>query len=182
MSSAADTKELARRVPEDVATGQNLDLIDDLFAEDFVEHGPFGRETRGLAENREAFEAFLSAFPDIEATVENIVAEGDTAAMRVTLRGTHEGEFMGLEPTGESFEAQNMVFTRVADGKIAERWLQPDMLGMLQQLGSSHRSTNCRGWRRSAERRRVRRPPQSNSPSTSSRSATWRSTCARSRR
>lgn len=63
------------------------------------------------------------------------MAEGDTAAMRVTLRGTHDGEFLGIEPTGESFGVQNMVFTRVSGGRIAERWLRPDTLGMLQQLG-----------------------------------------------
>lgn len=74
-------------------------------------------------------------FPDFEATVEDVVAEGDTVAMRVTLRVTHEGEFMRTEPTGNSFEVQNTVFTRIEDGKIAERWVQPDTLGMLRQLG-----------------------------------------------
>jgi predicted ester cyclase len=80
--------------------------------------------------------AFLAAFPDFEATVEDIVAEGDTVAMRVTLRGTHDGPFMGVEPTGNPFEVRNMVFTRIEDGKIAERWVQPDTLSLMQQLGA----------------------------------------------
>lgn len=107
-----------------------------MFAADAVEHGPFSEEPiRGRERRKEQLETVLAAFPDFEATVEDVVAEGDTVAMCVTLRGTHEGEFMGIEPTGKSFEVQNMVFTRIEDGKIVERWIQPDMLGMLQQLG-----------------------------------------------
>lgn len=133
-TQAEEYKRIARRVPEEIATERNLDLIDEVYAEDAVEHAPYG-DTRGVAELRADFDRFLAAFPDFSATVEDIAAEEDTVAMRVTLRGTHEGEFMGIEPTGREFEVQNMVFTRIEDGKIAERWLQPDMLGLLRQLG-----------------------------------------------
>lgn len=125
---------MTRRVPEDIATRKNLDLIDEVFAEDWVEHGPLG-EGRGRQSNREMLQSLLDAFPDFEAIVEEIIAEGNTTAMRVTLRGTHEGEFMGIEPTGNAFDIQNMVFTRIEDGTIAERWVIPDTLGLLQQLG-----------------------------------------------
>jgi predicted ester cyclase len=81
-------------------------------------------------------ESIRGAFSDFSATVDDVVAEGDTVAMRVTLRGTHDGPFMGIEPTGNEFEVSNMVFTRIEDGKIAERWVLPDMLGMLQQVGA----------------------------------------------
>ena len=130
-----ENERIARRVPEDIATGGNLDLILEVFAEDAVEHGPFGQEARGHDAIREFLQQYRTAFPDFSATVEDAVTEGDTVAMRVTLRGTHEGEFMGIEPTNESLEVGNMVFTRVEDGKIVERWLQPDTLGMLRQLG-----------------------------------------------
>lgn len=130
-----DAASIARRVPEEVATGRNLDLIDEIYAEDCVEHGPFGQEVRGRDGIRSEIGAFLDAFPDFEATVEETVTEGDTVAMRVTLSGTHEGPFMGIDPTGESFQVTNTVFTRVEDGLIVERWLQPDTLGMLVQLG-----------------------------------------------
>lgn len=126
---------IARRVPEDVATGRDLDLIDEIYAEDCVEHGPFGQEVHGREEVKDEIGAFLDAFPDFEARVDDTRTEGDTVAMRVTLSGTHEGSFMGIEPTNESFSAQNMVFTRIEDGRIVERWLQPDTLGMLVQLG-----------------------------------------------
>lgn len=56
--------------------------------------------------------------------------------MRVTLRGTHEGEFQGIESTGERFEVQNRVHTRIEDGKITEGWVQPNMLGLMQQLSA----------------------------------------------
>lgn len=129
-----ENKRLACRVPEEVASKGDLDLIDELYTENAVEHTPTGDE-QGRTAIRAACEAYLDAFPDLSATVEEVIAEGELVTMRVTLRGTHEGQLMGIEPTGESFEAQNMVFTRVEDGKIAERWVQPDTLGMLQQLG-----------------------------------------------
>ena len=133
--ATTDNERIARRVPEDIATEGNLDLVEDVFTEDAVEHAPFGQEARGIEEIRESLRSWLEAFPDFSATVEDAVTEGDMVAMRVTLRGTHEGSFMGMDPTNEAFEIENMVFTRVEDGKVAERWLQPDTLGLLQQLG-----------------------------------------------
>ena len=127
-------RQIARRVPEELATGGDLDLIEELYAAEAVEHDPFGDHS-GQAAIRESMEGLLVAFPDFSATVEEIIAEGNLVAMRVTLRGTHEGEFMGVEPTGREFEVGNMVFTRLDDGMIVERWVQPDTLGLLQQLG-----------------------------------------------
>jgi steroid delta-isomerase-like uncharacterized protein len=126
---------IARRVPEDIATEGRLDLIEEVFAADAVEHGFMGQEFRGHDEMRANLAAVLDAFPDFEAVVEDVVAEGDTVAMRVTLSGTHEGEFMGVSPTGRRFEVPNMVFTRIEDARIAERWIQTDSLGMMTQLG-----------------------------------------------
>lgn len=133
-TTAEENERLSRRIPEEIATERNLELIDELYAADAVEHLPTG-DTRGRDEIRADFERFLEAFPDFSATVEGSVASGDTVAMRVTLRGTHEGPFMGIEPTNRQFEVSNMVFTRIQDGKIVERWVQPDMHGMLRQLG-----------------------------------------------
>lgn len=135
--TTTENERIARRVPEEIATEKNLDLIEEVFAEDAVEHGPFGQEDRGHDEIRDAIGEFVDAFPDFSATVEDVVSEGDTVAMRVTLRGTHENSFKGLSPTNNTFEIQNMVFTRIEDGKIVERWLQPDTGSMLQQLGVS---------------------------------------------
>jgi steroid delta-isomerase-like uncharacterized protein len=135
--SHAENKRLARRFPKEAATEGNLDILDTLLARDFVDHGVFGRDSAGRDAAKQELQRLRTAFPDFEATVEDIIAEGDLVAMRVTLSGTHEGEFMGIEPTGASFTVQNMVFTRIENGTIAERWTQPDTLGLLKQLGAS---------------------------------------------
>lgn len=133
-STTEENKRVVRRFPEEVATQGNIDVIDEISAEDIIDHSPLG-EIQGRDELKEQAKYLLSAFGDFSATVEDIIAEGDTVAMRVTLRGTHEGEFMGIEPTGKEFEFQNMVFARMRDGKLVERWIQPDQLSLLQQLG-----------------------------------------------
>ena len=136
-------KRIARRIPEELATGGDLDLIEELYAVDAVEHDPFGDHS-GRTAIRKSMEGLLVAFPDFSATVEEIIAEGDLVAMRVTLRGTHEGEFLGAEPTGRKFEVGNTVFTRLEDGIVAERWVQPDTFGLLQQLGIESTPTEHR--------------------------------------
>lgn len=129
-----ENKQIARRFPEEVATEGNVDIIDEICAEDVIEYSPLG-ERRGREELKEQSEYIHAAFPDVSVTIEDVVAEGDTVAQRLTFRGTHEGEFAGIEPTGNEVEIANMLFTRIEDGQIAERWLLPDMLGLLAQLG-----------------------------------------------
>lgn len=68
--------------------------------------------------------------------VEDVVAEGDRVAMRLTISGTHEGPVMGIDPIGKEVEFGNMIFHRMEDGPIAERWVQPDVFGLLTQLGA----------------------------------------------
>jgi steroid delta-isomerase-like uncharacterized protein len=127
-------KELARCIPEDIFAEGNLDLLDELYAEDAVERNAMGTH-HGRASIRESYESFLTAFPDVSQTVENIVADGNTVAMHITSRGTHEGELGGIESTGKEIEVQQMFFARIEDGMIAERWFLPDNLSLLQQLG-----------------------------------------------
>lgn len=128
-------KAVARRVPEEIVTQGKVELIDEISVEDPIEHGAFG-DLQGRDAIKRHMTVILSAFSDFSASVEDILAEGDRVAMRVTLRGRHDGdEFMGIEPTGKTFEVRNMVITRIEDGKIAERWMVADTLGMMQQLG-----------------------------------------------
>lgn len=131
----AENVRLARSLPEDVATDGDLDLLDDICVADIVDHTPWG-DTDGLAAFKEGFENIRAAFSGFTATVEDAIGEGDTVAMRVTVRGTHTGEFMGVAPTDREVEIGNNVFVLVEDGKIAERWVMPDLLGLLQQLGA----------------------------------------------
>ena len=93
------------------------------------------REFRGHEEIKESFEMDRDAFSDHTETFEDVIVEGDTVAVRLTERGTHDGDLMGIEPTGREFEIQVMAFLRLEDGKVAEWWIQPDTLGLMQQLG-----------------------------------------------
>lgn len=133
-SQVEENKRLVRRFPEEVATEGRLELIDEFCTPDVVDHSPLG-ETRGREALKEQMTYLRTAFEEFTATVEEIVGEGDVVAMRVTLRGVHAGEFMDIEPTGESFEIQNNAFVRMENGRIAERWVRPDVLGLLRQVG-----------------------------------------------
>ena len=77
-----------------------------------------------------------TGFPDLRFTIEELVGEGDTVAGRVTMSGTHEGEFMGIPPTARSVRQDQMHFVRFRDGKAIEHWGVRDDLGMMQQLGA----------------------------------------------
>ncbi|WP_255681895.1 ester cyclase [Natrinema sp. SYSU A 869] len=129
-----ENKQIIHRFVEEVVNNGNYDRIDELVAEDLIDQTPFG-ETRGRDALRDTMTQIRTAFPDFSVTSHEIVAEGDSVAVRMNQRGTHEGEFMSLEPTGRTFDIEAMGFARLEDGQIAERWAQPDMLGLLQQLG-----------------------------------------------
>ena len=77
---------------------------------------------------------FVDAFPDLQVTLEELSA-GEKVVTRWTSRGTHQGELMGIAPTGRRIEVTAVGIWRVADGKISEAWMVYDALGMMQQLG-----------------------------------------------
>jgi predicted ester cyclase len=79
---------------------------------------------------------FFAAFPDLQTTIEDLIAEGDKVAIRQTWRGTRNGNFLGIPPTGEQVTFTSTEFYRVAGGELAEEWVELDMLGWLQQLGA----------------------------------------------
>lgn len=133
-STSKANKEVVRRFAETVVNESNYGSADEFLAEDIVDHTPLG-ETTGRDAVLETTKELRTSFPDFVVTPEEIVADGDTVAVRMTQRGTHEGVFMGNEPTGNSFEIEAMAFLRLDDGKIVERWVRPDMLGILRQLG-----------------------------------------------
>ena len=78
-----------------------------------------------------------AGFPDIQWTLEESIAVGDKGAARFTMRGTHNGAFFGVPPSGNKIEVKAMNFYRFADGKIVEEHGQPDLLGLLQQIGAA---------------------------------------------
>src|ERR1700736_143286 len=132
--STEQNKAVVRRFVEEVINKHNLARIDELFTPDYVNHAP------GLPPGREAEKqlnsASFAAFPDARVTIEDLVAEGDKVVARVSYRGTHTGDFMGIPPTGKQFIVTGAGVFRVADGKIAEQWSNLDMLSLMQQLGA----------------------------------------------
>jgi predicted ester cyclase len=78
---------------------------------------------------------FRTAFPDIQIAVEEVIAEGDHIAFRSTMRGTHNGELLGIAPTGKQVAVGLIDVIRVKDGKFAEQWGGPDLFDLLRQLG-----------------------------------------------
>ena len=131
-----DNKTIARRLYEECFNKGNLGLVDEIVSESFVSSTP---NPGGLPPNREGFKQTVtllrSGFPDLAMTVDDMVVEGDMVAVRVTARGTHKNEFMGIPPTGKQVTMTGMDFMRFENGKVVERWGAWDQLGMMQQLG-----------------------------------------------
>jgi steroid delta-isomerase-like uncharacterized protein len=127
-----ENKALARRSWESV---ENPDTLGEVYAPDVVWHNPEG-DIQGIEEAKQFVAMFETAFPDISATVEDVVAEGDKVVSRVTIRGTHQGEVEEFgPPTGRRVEVQGLSLHRIEDGKIVEEWNSYDNLSLLQQLG-----------------------------------------------
>jgi steroid delta-isomerase-like uncharacterized protein len=135
--STEQNKALARRMVEEIFNRGNMSLIDEFLAPDFVEREEL---PPGIPSDREGvtqLTAMLrSAFPDFKATIDDIIAEGDKVVIRQTWIGTHEGEFMGIPPTGKSVSFEVIDIIRIAGGKFVEHWGLMDSMGMMQQLGA----------------------------------------------
>ena len=133
--SAEENKALFRCTYEELLNRGNLDVADELVGAEFINHeAPPGRD-RGPESLRELANMLRTAFPDLHFEIEELVAEGDTVAGRLTMSGTHEGPLMGTLPTGRSVRQDHMHFVRFRDGKAVEHWGVRDDLGMMQQLG-----------------------------------------------
>jgi steroid delta-isomerase-like uncharacterized protein len=114
----------------------NLDKADEFFAPDYVNHDPAASEDRhGSEELRQFLSMYRNAFPDMQFTIEDVIAEGDEVVVRWTLRGTHQGELMGIPPTNNQVTVRGMSIERVSGDKIVETWDSYDALGLMQQLG-----------------------------------------------
>lgn len=129
-------KAVARRFYDDVLSQGNADVIDELVADDFVEHEAFP----GLPNNREGVKGFVdmfrTAFPDMKATIDDLLVDGDKVVVRSTFSGTHKGSFMELAPTGKQMSVHAIDIVRFANGKVVEHWGVTDQMSMMQQLGA----------------------------------------------
>jgi steroid delta-isomerase-like uncharacterized protein len=133
--SVETNKAVVRRFLEDLVSTGNIALADDLLGDSFVLHYP-GFPPQGIEGFKYLLPMFRAAFPDLRITVEELVGEGDMVAARLSWRGTHQGEFQGLPPTGRTVAVTGLGLYRLAGGKIVEDWIQEDFLGLMQQLGA----------------------------------------------
>ncbi|MGH2729260.1 MAG: ester cyclase [Actinomycetota bacterium] len=128
-------KVVVKRFLEEVVNQKSLETIDELLADDFVEHEEFP----GLSTDRAGVKAFfrmhLDAFPDVTFTPEAMVAEGDEVWVHVRAKGTHTGEFVGIPPTNKSIDVQVFDRLRFRRGKCVEHWGVMDQMALMQQLG-----------------------------------------------
>jgi steroid delta-isomerase-like uncharacterized protein len=139
MSEQEHNKALVRSLFEDcVNQGFDRVVARQLCAVDYVHHDPNlpQPEIHGLETYLDITSAFPAAFPNLSVVVEDLVAEDDRVAARVTVRGTHEQELMGIPASGNQVEFAMHSINRVVSGKIVEGWVMFDALKMLQQIGA----------------------------------------------
>ena len=128
-------KMTARRIFEEIESQGNLAVADEIFASDFVHRTPLG-ENHGPEGAKQFVSMLRRAFPDLHSTVEDQISDDDKVATRFTARGTHRGELQGIPASGKMMEITGIVISRFANGKIVEQWGNPDLLGMMQQIGA----------------------------------------------
>jgi steroid delta-isomerase-like uncharacterized protein len=133
--SVEENKSVIQRSYDEFFNTGNLALVDQFHANDFVGHVLGLPPIQGLEALKHLASGYLSAFPDLHITLEDMIAEGDKVMTRVSWRGTHKGEFIGIPPTGKQVTVTGMYEYRIAGGKIAEWWDYSDNLGLMQQLG-----------------------------------------------
>ncbi len=134
--SLEENKAAVRRFVEEVQSQHRLDLVDELFDPDYIDHAvPLGMPpAQGTEYFKQFYTTMLRALLDAHATIHDQIAEGDKVTTRKTFRGTHQGEFMGIPPTGKEVELLVIDIFRVTGGKLVEHWGTWDRLSILEQI------------------------------------------------
>ena len=135
--SVEENKAVVRREFEEIFNHRgNLDAAEEIYAPNYVGHEPAFGDIQGVESAKQFAATYRQAFPDLQSTIEDQVAEGDKVVTRFTSRGTHQGESEDFgPPTGNRIEVTGITIEQFADGKIVEDWTNFDALGLLQQLG-----------------------------------------------
>lgn len=127
---------LMNRIYNEFINQGKEEVFDELVSPEVVEH----EELPGFEPNREGvkhyFQMMHTAFPDLHFQVDDIFASGDKVVARITVHGTHQGEFMGMQPSGKKIAVKGIDIVRFADGKLIEHWGVTDAMTMMQQLGA----------------------------------------------
>lgn len=112
-----------------------IDRLDEVFGTNVVDHDPAPGQASGVQGIKDFWTQFLTAFPDLKIQPEALVADEQHVTVVLTVSGTHQGTFQGLEPTGQQIQVRGIQVGRFEDGKIVERWGATDEAGMMKQLG-----------------------------------------------
>ena len=128
-------KAVVRRNTEEVQSGGNFDVFEELFADDFVDHTPQPNTTRDKEGVRKLYSYIRAAFPDFHAEIHWQLADGDCVTTYKTYHGTHEGPFLGIAPTHRKIHFETVDVMRVRNGKITEHWGVANLLFLMQQIG-----------------------------------------------
>jgi steroid delta-isomerase-like uncharacterized protein len=133
--SAAGSNEAVIREVIGLINDRDLDQAFELYALDYVYHGPGGQELRGRKAIKGLWEIFLTGFPNLSARIDDVIEHDDKVALRWTVTGTHMGEFLGVAPTGNEIALGITEIFRVEGGQLVEAWDQYDRLHLMQQIG-----------------------------------------------
>ena len=128
-------KAVIRRIVKEYWNEGNVNVLDDVFMPDFLDHNAPPGLTPGLEGLKQFVAMFRTAFSDISTSADDLIAEGDKVAWNWTMRGTHTSEFMGVPASGKKIAFSGITIDRFANGQIAERWRQVDFAGLMKQLG-----------------------------------------------
>jgi steroid delta-isomerase-like uncharacterized protein len=134
--SAEENKAVVRRYIEEAFNQGNLDVVDEVIATDSIHYANVWDEpVRGPKQRRQAVSRWREAFPDLHMSIDDLISEGEKVSYRWTARGTHQGEFLGMAPSGKQMTTTGIVIERLTNGKFTEGWTSSDTLGLMRQLG-----------------------------------------------
>ncbi len=135
-SQADENKLMVSRFIEEFKNKANHDIVDELLTDDFVHHLKDPRLPPSRPAIKLLGQSIAGGFPDVQATVEELLADGDKVIERTSVAVTHTGELIGIPATGNKVTWTEIHIYQLCDGKIAELWSEIDLLALLTQLGA----------------------------------------------
>jgi len=132
--SIEKNKKIVKRYQE-IYNNNDLDALTEVVSEDLLTPRIMLGIPTGIEGAKAAHRIMLAGFPDYQTIIDDLFAEGDKVAARITMRGTNTGSFMGIPPTGRHVSFTGIYIARIANGKIVEHWGEEDGVSLLQQLG-----------------------------------------------
>ena len=132
--SIEENKQIVRRYQE-IYNSNTLDSLEEVVSENLLTPRIMPGIPSGIEGAKVAHQMMLTGFPDYQTVIDDLIAEGDKVVARITMSGTHAGNFMGIPATGKRVEFTGMYIARIADGKIVEHWGEEDGVSLLTQIG-----------------------------------------------